>query len=82
MSSLGGVLATITLVGGGSGDGGARVRARCEVNFSFDSPLASGCHCPMWWGGAVESQVVAGAEALSVESELIQFPLSVYSPPS
>ena len=29
-----GVLAVITLLGGGAGDGGARSRARCEQSFS------------------------------------------------
>ena len=63
-----GVLAAITLVGGGAGDEGARARA---------SPLLSGQHHPTGGGGRSQG---AEAEALRVRSKLALSPVSVCSP--
>ena len=69
---LKGVLAAITLVGGGAGDGGARIRARCELELPFCDH-----HGPIRVGVRSQANV---AEALRVGSELTLFPLSVVSP--
>ena len=66
-----GVLAAISLVEGGAGDGRARARARA-------SSMLSGHHCLT--GGRVGAQGT-GAEALKVRSELVPFPLSVCTTP-
>lgn len=58
-------------VGGGAGNGGARV----EPSVSWGFPSA---HTTLL-GGGVSSQI-AGAEALRIGSELAPFPLSVCSP--
>ena len=67
-----GVLAAITLMRGGAGDGGARTRA------SYDLGLLC-LVANNLLGGVVRSQV-AGAEALKFESELAPFLLRVHPP--
>ena len=69
------VLAAITMVGGGAVDEAARASARCELSFSFVQWLSLPY---VGWVSNFCSQV-AGAEALSVGSELIPFPVSVCS---
>ena len=69
-----GVLAAITMVGGGAGDRGARTRARydlllCLVARKHPIRVVVGSH-------------VAGAEALKFVSKLAPFLLSVCSPSS
>ena len=65
---------TIALVGGGAGDRGIRIRARCELVSS-----SAQWRTPPY-RGRFGSQL-AGAEVLRVRSELVLFPLSVPSPP-
>ena len=68
------MLAAIILVGVGTGGGGSRARARCELGlllFSVAVPALSGVG--VWSQGAI-------AEALRVESKLVLFSLSVYTP--
>ena len=67
-----GVLAAITLVGGGAGGGGAKARARCEQGLFL-------CSLTNTIGSISQ---VAGAEDLRVRSKLALFPVSVCSPPS
>ena len=66
---LHGVLAAITMVGGGAGDGGAMAGARCEAGL----PLCSVSFTTLLGEGRGGSQD-AGAEALKVGSELVLFP--------
>lgn len=71
---LQGVLAALTLVGSGTGDGGARAGARCDSGLllclvTITAPLGSG-----------GSFLVAGAEAARVRSETALFPPRVCFP--
>lgn len=65
--------AVITLLGGGTGDGGRKP----GLGVSWFAPILSGCHHPV--GGEGRSRG-AGAEALRVRFELILFSLGAHFP--
>ena len=69
-----GVLAAITLVGGGAGYGGAKARASCELGLLLCLVAIT------FLLGTVRGSQGAGAEALRVASKLVLFHLSVRSP--
>lgn len=69
------VLAAITLVGGGAGEGNIRARARCDPGL----PLFSGANTILLVAG--EGPTLLVQKVLSVGSDMAPFILSVFSPP-